>query len=225
LKHNKTEIILSEVWKLSLESNKILGGIGALLMVISLVGLFGTAYVGFLLIVGAILVLIALKGLADYYQDGGIFNNALYGFITVIVGIVAAIAIFIMMVLNLLASIEIDWTNPMAVQQYFMRHMETVWSIAGYGFGALVVFFIAMIVSAILIRKSLDSLSKHSGEKIFGTAGMVWLIGAVLTIILIGIIVIWISWILVAVGFFSIKPAQAQPPPAMIQPPPQPPPP
>jgi uncharacterized membrane protein len=82
------------------------------------------------------------------------------------------------------------------------------------------VFFIAMIVSAILMRKSLDSLSKHSGEKIFGTAGMVWLIGAILTVILIGIIVIWISWILVAVGFFSIKPAQAQPPPAIIQPPP-----
>lgn len=28
-----------------------------------------------------VLVLIAMKGFADYYQESGIFNNALYGII------------------------------------------------------------------------------------------------------------------------------------------------
>lgn len=206
---------------MSLESNRILGGVGALLMVISVLGLFGSAYTLFLLVVGAILVLIALKGFADHYQDGGIFNNALYGFITVIVGLVATIAIFVMLVLQVLANIGIDWTNPMEVQQYFMSHMDVVWQIAGAVIGALIVFYISAIVSAVLFRKALDVLSTRSGEKIFGTAGLVWLIGAVIP--LVGILIIWISWILMAVGFFSIKTTQAPVQPAAVQPPPQPP--
>ncbi|MBS7607953.1 MAG: DUF996 domain-containing protein [Candidatus Bathyarchaeia archaeon] len=208
---------------MSLESNKILGGVGALLMVISLIGLLGSAYFLFLLVVGAILVLISLKGFADHYQDGGIFNNALYGFITVIVGLVATVAIFVILVLQVLSNIPIDWTNPMEVQQYFMGNMYVTWQIAGTAIGALIVFYISAVVSAVLFRKALDALSARSGEKIFGTAGLVWLIGAVIP--LVGVLIIWISWILMAVGFFSIKTAQAPVQPVAIQQPPQPPPP
>jgi len=185
--------------------------------------LLGSAYFLFLLVVGAILVLISLKGFADHYQDGGIFNNALYGFITVIVGLVATVAIFVILVLQVLSNIPIDWTNPMEVQQYFMGNMYVTWQIAGTAIGALIVFYISAVVSAVLFRKALDALSARSGEKIFGTAGLVWLIGAVIP--LVGVLIIWISWILMAVGFFSIKTAQAPVQPVAIQQPPQPPPP
>lgn len=208
---------------MSFESNRILGGVGALLMVISFLGLLASAYFLFLLVVGAILVLVALKGFADHYQEGGIFNNALYGFITVIVGLVATVATFVILFLQMLSNIPIDWTNPMEVQQYFMSNMNVVWQIAGTAIGALIVFYISAVVSAILFRKALDTLSTRSGEKIFGTAGLVWLIGAVLTVIFIGILVIWISWILMAVGFFSIKTVQAPQAsgqPTIVQPPP-----
>lgn len=212
---------------MSLESNRVLGGVGAVLMVISILGLFISFPVTLLLlIVGAILVLIALKGFADHYQDGGIFNNALYGFITVIVGIVATIAVFVMLLLHMLTEISINWTNPVEIQQNLMSNMNVVWRIAGTAIGALIVFYISAVVSAILFRKALDALSARSGEKIFGTAGLVWLIGAVLTVILIGLLIIWISWILMAVGFFSIKTVQAQTQPAappLPQPPPPPP--
>ncbi|MBX5321040.1 DUF996 domain-containing protein [Candidatus Bathyarchaeota archaeon A05DMB-3] len=210
---------------MGLESNKTLGGIGAILMAIGFLGFFGSAYVGFLVLVGAILVLIALKGFADQYQEGGIFNNALYGFITVIIGAVATAAIFIVLVLQMLATIEIYWTNPIAVQQYFMDNLNAIWSLAAGAIAAWVVFFIFMVASAVLVRKSLNSLSEKSGEKIFGTAGLLWLIGAVLSIILIGFIVVWISWILIAVGFFSIKAASVQPMPVQPAPPPPPQPP
>lgn len=204
---------------MSLESNKTLGGVGAVLMVIGFIGFFVMGYAGLLLLVGAILVLIALKGLADHYQESGIFNNALYGFITTIVGVVVCIAVMIIVVLQMLASIEIDWTNPAAVQQYFMSMgIEGLWSFIGTAIAALVALFIFLVVSAVLFRKSLDSLSARSGEKIFGTAGLLWLIGAVLSIILIGFVLIWFSWILMAVGFFSIKTTAAQPP-VTVQPP------
>ncbi|MEM2337227.1 MAG: DUF996 domain-containing protein [Candidatus Bathyarchaeia archaeon] len=199
---------------MSLESNKVLGGVGAILMVISLLGLFKSAYTLFLLIVGIILVLIALKGFADHYQDGGIFNNALYGVIAIIVGIAATTTIFVMLALQVLA-MGLNWANLLEVQQYFMGHMDILWRIVGTVIGALLVFYIAGIVSAILFRKSLNALSARSDEKLFGTAGLVWLIGAVIP--LIGIIIVWISWILMAVGFFSIKTAQAPIQPAAIQ--------
>jgi len=39
-------------------------------------------------------MLIGMKGLADFYNERGIFDNALYGFIFGIIGIVVAIALF-----------------------------------------------------------------------------------------------------------------------------------
>ncbi|MEM0057825.1 MAG: DUF996 domain-containing protein [Candidatus Bathyarchaeia archaeon] len=213
---------------MSFESNRILGGVGALLMVIGAVGLFTSAYLLFLLFVGAVLVLIALKGFADHYQDGGIFNDALYGFIAAVVGIVATVAVAIILLSPFIAELagaELDVGNPAAMQQIIRQIvMEHLQQILGASLGAYLVFVISMILSAILIKKSLDALSARSGEKMFGTAGLVWLIGGVLTIILIGLIVIWISWILMAVAFFSIKTAQAPAQPAAFQLSPQPPP-
>jgi uncharacterized membrane protein len=198
---------------MTLESSKTLGGVGAILVVIGFLGFFAYGYTALLSLIGIIITLIALKGMADHYNEAGIFNNALYGFITLIIGVVAFIATVIVMILMAISNIDIDWTNPTAIQQYFMD-MNNLWSIIGTLIAALVVLFIFVIISAIFFRKSLTSLSTKSGEKIFETAGLLWLIGAVLTIILIGFIVIGIAWILIAVGFFSIKPtAPPQPPP------------
>jgi uncharacterized membrane protein len=207
---------------MTLESSKTLGGVGAILVVIGFLGLFAYGYTALLSLIGIIITLIALKGFSDHYNEAGIFNNALYGFITAIVGGVAFIATIIVMVLMAISNINIDWTNPTAVQQYFMD-LNNLWSIIGTLIAALVVLFIFVIISAIFFRKSLTSLSTKSGEKIFETAGLLWLIGAILTIVLIGFILIGIAWILIAIGFFSIKTTATQPPTAPPQPPPQPP--
>jgi len=198
---------------MTLESDKTLGGVGALLVVIGFLGFFASGYVAILALIGMIITLIALKGMADHYNEAGIFNNALYGVITLIIGVVAFIATLVVVILMALSSIDIDWTNPAAIQAYF-TDFTNIWNIIGAAIGALVVLFVFTIVSAIFFRKSLTSLSAKSGEKIFETAGLLWLIGAVLTIILVGFVLIGIAWILIAVGFFSIKPtAPPQPPP------------
>jgi uncharacterized membrane protein len=104
----------------------------------------------------------------------------------------------------------LDISDPFAIQNYFMD-LNNLWTLIGSLLVAFVILFIFVVVSAVFVRKSLDSLSTRSGEKIFGTAGLLWLIGAVLTIIFVGFILIWISWILIAVGFFSVKTTTAQP--------------
>lgn len=75
---------------------------------------------------------------------------------------------------------------------------------------ALVVLFVFVVVAAVLFRKSLGITAKKSGIGLFGTAGTLLLVGAVLTIIIIGFLLLWISLLLIAVAFFQIKTQPAQ---------------
>jgi len=187
---------------MSVESNKTLGGIGALLVAIGCV-------VPIVSIVGIILVLIALKGLAEYYNESSIYQNALYGLIFYIVAVIAAAVILIGAFFGGMMGMAAgpDITDPLAF--------------IGGIILALIVAFIFYLLGAIYFKRSFDSISEKSGEKMFGTAGLLMLLGAVLTIIVIGLILLLIAWILAAVGFFSIKTPTTQPP-APAQPPPPP---
>ncbi|MEM2975925.1 MAG: DUF996 domain-containing protein, partial [Candidatus Bathyarchaeia archaeon] len=62
--------------------------------------------------------------------------------------------------------------------------------------------------------------SAKSGEKMFDTAGLILLLGAILTMVLLGVICLFMGWILAAVGFFSIKTPTTQPSPSPPPPPP-----
>ena len=65
----------------SLESSKSLAGIGAILLIFSFIPVVG--------IIGIILLLIGMKGIADYYKEPSIYQNALWGVIFGIIGIIA----------------------------------------------------------------------------------------------------------------------------------------
>ena len=95
---------------MAFDTSKNLSGIGALLIVIG--GLSSVVpYVGFLTLVGVILLLIGLKGLASFYKEDGIFNNSLYAIIASIVGVVVAFATIVISAVATLASIGIDLNN------------------------------------------------------------------------------------------------------------------
>jgi uncharacterized membrane protein len=174
---------------MSLESNKTLGGIGAILFAIP-----------FTNIVGIILVLIAIKGMADYYNDEDIFKNAFYGFIFGIVGSVALVAFILMLVFG------------------FATISPVIAPLAGLGLIIItvIVMYVFSLIAAIFYKKSLDTLSEKSGETMFNTAGLILLIGAVIPVI--GEILKFVAWILAAVGFFNIKmptqPPAPKPPPS-----------
>jgi len=201
---------------MTLESSKNLAGIGAILLVISPL-VFYNVYAGIISLIGIILVLIGMKGLADHYNEGGIFNNALYGFITTIIGGVAFVGVLVMTVITAITQLGItDWTDWATKIQQNPMDWSTLQNMVGPiiigAIAALIVLFIFMIISAILYRKSLSALATKSGVGMFETAGLLLLIGAVLTIILIGFLLIWIAFILAAVAFFSIKTTPTQPP-------------
>jgi len=54
---------------LNLDSSRNLGGIGAILLIISVVAFFAQPLLSVLGLVGAILLLIALYGLAQFYRE------------------------------------------------------------------------------------------------------------------------------------------------------------
>ena len=200
---------------MTLESSKTLGGVGALLMVI---GPFLGVYTGVLGLIGLILVMIALKGLSDHYNEGSILNNALYGVILAIIGGVVFVAVIVVAAVGLLSALGIDMatlSDPTALSRInwqeivtfdiLLPHIATI-------LGSFVVLFIFVVVAAIFLRRSLTLLSAKTGVGLFGTTGLIILIGAVLTIIGVGLILLWIALILLTVAFFSIKTQPAQPP-------------
>jgi uncharacterized membrane protein len=206
---------------MTLESSKTLGGVGALLMLISpFIGFAAGVFSSVVGLIGIILVLIAMKGMADHYNEAGIFNNTLYGVILTIVGAVVFGVTIAIAAVGLLADLNLDVntlsTDPSAFSNFdwqgaanfdtIMAHITTI--LAG-----LVILFIFIVVAAIFYRKSLTSLAEKTGVGLFGTTGLILLIGAVLTIIGIGFLLLWVALLLLTIAFFSIKIEPVQPPP------------
>ena len=201
------------------QTNKALGGVGALLLFIGCLTFISPA-VGILGFIGFILVLIALNGFANYYKEKGIFNNALYGIIIIIVGVVVAIAVAIFFLVDFFTSLGIDLTNWQSFQTVDWASVMTpdkILGLIGSGIVVLVILFIFCILGAYFFRKSLDLLATKTNVKLFGTTGLLILIGAVLTIGVIGFILLFVAILLLIISFFSIKtpastPEASQPP-------------
>jgi uncharacterized membrane protein len=171
-----------------------MASIGALLLVIG-------SFVPFLSIVGIVLLLVGLRDLARHYGDNRMFQDALYAVIFGIIGIVAAGVI--------LASLFFGGL--------FLGGGGAFLGLAAGIIVALVVVFIFYVLMAVYFRRAFDSLADKSGQGMFRTAGLLLLIGAILTIIIIGLILIFVAWILATIAFFSMTPAttpqQPLPPP------------
>jgi uncharacterized membrane protein len=196
---------------MALETSKYLGGIGALLIVI---GVLPIPYATILSLIGLILLMIGLKGFADFYKEGGIFNNALYSIILAIVGVVVVAGVLVVMFLETLLEFGINISN-IADWASLETQLTTIFTDFS-NFGALfnllgaiaiglIILFVFAIIAAFFFRRSLTQLASKTGVGLFGTAGLLMLIGAVLTIIVIGFLLIWIAFILVAVAFFRIR--------------------
>jgi len=197
---------------MTFESSKNLSAIGALLIILG--AILGTivSFTGILSLIGIILLLIGLKGLANYYKEEGIFSNALYSVIIAIVGFVVGIGVIVISALSALADIiDIDWENieewanvGTEVGDIFANFdFSAIATLLGALFVGLIIFYAVLIISMFFLRKSMNQLSTKSGIGLFGTAGILMLIGAVLPIV--GLLLIGIGFILATIAFFQLK--------------------
>lgn len=153
-------------------------------------------------IVGYILILIATKYVSDSLGDKSIFDNMLYAVITGIIGVAAAA--FIIFTGAAFSAITLGAAG-----------------IAG-GIVGLAVAWVALIVSSIFIRRAYGTMATKLNIGTFRTAGMLYFIGAILVIILVGFLLLFVAAILQIIAFFAIQEmAEAAQPKAMGAPQPQ----
>ncbi len=180
-----------------LRDAKIFGGIGAILLLFPIVS-----------IIGIVLLFVAVKYIADETKDHDIFKNYLYSFIFRIIAVIAFISILVLSVISL--GLSFSNFNPqqftdMAHFQSFMTDSFTpaIGGIIGCGL-AILVAYILLIIGALFLRKSFDGIANRTKVDLFRTTGLVYLIGAVTTIFLIGFFIILIATILEIASFFSL---------------------
>ncbi len=177
----------------TLAEAKTLGGVGAILLLLS--------FIPFLGIVGFILILIAVKYISEITRDRSVFDNILYATIIAIIGILV-VSLLILLPLFGLGIFEggFDFTDPLAT---FLLGTVLI---------ALIVGWILAIIAALFLRRSFESIATHLNVPLFGTAGLLYFIGAILIIAVgIGFLIMFIAEILMVVAFFSIQEQQPAP--------------
>jgi uncharacterized membrane protein len=151
-------------------------------------------------LVGFILFILAMHQLSHYYKESGIFKNIAYA---LIINIVGAIFVFALFFVFISSSINSAITTPSNLLLPFLN--QVIFSVL-----ALVVVALGLgIISAVFYMRAFNKLGEKSGLDSFKAAGVLYFVGVLLSIVLFGGVLVWIAWIFVAWGFYSLKPSSS----------------
>lgn len=210
---------------MTLESSKTLGCIGTILM---FVGVLPTInYMGIIEIIGLILVIVALRNLANSYREGGIIRHAIYGVAVAVVGAiiigVLTAAIVLSNIKDLVTQLYPGWNGDWLTLQGMTPNTTNfdptnIFPLIGGLIVVLVIAWVFTIIASFFIYRSLKQVSNKSNVGLFGTAGLILLIGAIIPII--GLILMWVSALILAIAFFTLKPQEQPIATATLPPPP-----
>jgi uncharacterized membrane protein len=165
----------------------------------SMLGVFGGFIIAFVAIVaialaGYIMFMVAMYRFSNYYSEPAIFKNVLYG---LILSIVSAVVVFTLEIASLLSSIASIFSTSMPTTTPPFGLFTFTY------LGAIAVSIAFGIVNGWLYMRAFNKLKEKSRVDNFGTAGLLFLIGAIIPL------VAWIAWIFAAMGFSNLKPTQA----------------
>ncbi len=167
------------------------------------------SFVGAIALAGFVLFVIAMHRLSQYYNEPSIFKNTLYAFIINIIGGITLVAIEITLIGNLARNITQTTTQTTAatpvptfppIANFFVQYIIALLALAA-------VALVLGVVSAVLYMRAFNKLGEKSRVDNFKTTGLLYLLGTVLSIVGVGILLIWIAWIFAAIGFHSLKPS------------------
>ncbi len=182
---------------MTIESNRTLGGLGALLTV---VGVFSSVFsiirfaypnnlaadiafsgisgvVGVISFVGFILFLVAMYGFSRDYKENKIFNYIIYGIvITIITTVVIAAIGFVFIFANMGAIIASWTTNP--------SQSDLLSSLIPYLAPFIAIFGFIGLINVVFNLLAFNLLSNKSGVPLFRNGASVLLLGALVTIVI-----------------------------------------
>jgi len=151
-----------------------------------------------------ILLLISHNYFAKAYESPRIFNQALTGTIIMIVGNLLGVILLIVGV-GMAAFTASDGFDPSNVTQVYSMVFNSGVAIFG-----VIIWIATGIIGYWFIFQSMKELALRTGVGYFRTAGLLYFIGSIAAIVLIGGIVIFIAWIIHIVAYFSILPENQQ---------------
>jgi len=167
-------------------------------------------------IIGFIMMLVAIKDISEIVADKSNFSNMLVAVGLAIVAIVVGALVVVGSVLRFVG------LKALSLGPNF--NASTVptgdWvGLIGSILIGLAVVWVIMLVSAVYVRRTYRSMASKLGVGNFETAGMLYLVGAATTIILVGFVLLLVAQVMVILAFFSIQ----EGPSALAGQPPQPP--
>ncbi|QER42562.1 DUF996 domain-containing protein [Thermodesulfobacterium sp. TA1] len=173
---------------LSMSTPKLIGGIGSILLILTMTPYFGIA-AG---LVGIVLLLISFNMFSKIFNDPQIFKNALLSFIFTIIG-----GFFVIFTVGL---------TFFSLFTMMGSHFHSFHMFPHVGIGTIfvwIILYILLVISAYYLKTSLYLLSSYTGVNLYKTGGFLYFIGNILMIIVIGVLINLVAWILIAVAFFT----------------------
>lgn len=187
--------------RVNISTQKMLGGIGSILIAVGWV-LSWVPGIGVLLsiisLAGLVLWFISLYQLSNMLKKSDIFRKALIGFILQIVGLVMAILLAILFGATVGAILEAALSSPRG---------DGIDAIFGFVSGFIVGFIVAYpfnVIGSYFHKQAYDILALATAQNLFKTAGLLIFIGAITTILFgLGLLLMFVGYIVLAVAFFT----------------------
>ena len=169
----------------SLREAKLIGGLGALLSLLDFLPHVGIPFS----VLGALLIIVAVKYIADEVRDYTVFRDILIGVIAKVLGAVVALALVVRTAIN-------------TIFRGF-KGMDLIALLVSMA-AAVIVAWVFLIVGSVYVKKGYDKISRHTGVGLFGTAATLYLIGSLLLILLVGALLVPIAKILELAAYLSL---------------------
>jgi uncharacterized membrane protein len=191
-----------------LSDAKVLGGIGSLMVLFTAV-----PGIGWLMaLAGFVMIVIAISEISRAVEDKKILESARLAIVFVIgaavvavlIGVEAAYAFF-----SLRPFEGMRFTMPTNVVHTHFFPFDPLTGLGLGLIGGLVAALGMAIVSAVFFRRSYSAMANKLHVNLFGTAGLLLVIGAATAVIGVGVVLLVIAELLLAISFFSIREEQA----------------
>ncbi|MFO8000086.1 MAG: DUF996 domain-containing protein [Marinilabilia sp.] len=180
-----------------------LGRVGILLPIAVIIPMLGSL-AG---LAALVLLLISHYNFSKVYEKPEIFKKSLTGTIIIVVGNIVGGA--------LLGAAIFSGASQGNMQEFEIQNLTSLIFESGLTIVGFIVMLAAAIVGFYFLFQALKVLAAETGVNYFRTAGMLYFIGAIASIILIGGLVVLIGWILHIIAYFTIQPeegaSEAQP--------------
>jgi uncharacterized membrane protein len=171
---------------------------------------------------GWILMLVAIKKISDVVNDREIFKNVLMAVIIpwVAIGVVSAVGLGLVMYAvptiakvdgNYLAEGGYSGTDVALPPLPTLLDLPIIILMMVFGTWA------ALIVSAWFLKRGYELIAVRTGTKTFRTVGRLYFYGALLVIVLIGVILAFVAVILQIKAFFSLPESPPAQPTIQVQ--------